>query len=368
MRSALWLAFRELIDRKVPFAVAVVAIAAAVAICASTDLVSRSRQVAVSAELDHMGPGLRVLPAGVSTSDLSRFEMGPKYIPPQRAAELVHELSPWTRAVEGRLLMSRHVGRERTPVIGVAPDEVVSPFKALHGLEEGKAVLGAELARRLDKGKGDALRFDARELQVHGVLPSTATAEDLALFLTREELQELAGLPGMLNEIRLYPLDSDARQKSADYLELRFPYLKVVVPDRDDAVRPEAERSLGEHRWILYLLTAMIATFGVLVWAHLNASERQVEMATIVAIGGSSHTILGVLGVRAAIVALAGGILGSGIGAAIALGQDFDSARHVVWSWNLVLWPVAAIVLSIMGALPVTLFSAKREHVHVLQQ
>ncbi len=369
MNATIWLAWRELVNRKWRFGAAIGAVAAAVAICAAAEFVSRARESAVAAEINHMGPDLRVVPAGLTYENLARFEMGTTYLSSRSAANVRRELTRWVRAAESRLLITDIVEGSQSPLIGFDPLEVVSPFQILHNLKEGQVVLGSALAKRTGKKAGDRIRLGVTNLRIAGVLPATAKGEDLALFLSLPLLQKLASRQDMVNEIRLYPVSSDARQKAMTYLGSHHPDLKVIATLENDDTKQSLQRSLGKHRWILYLVTALIAAFCMLVWMLLNAGERQVEMATLIAVGGSSLMVFSVLALRSLIVALLGAVLGYAVGVAVALAQDFEAARGVVWAWDLLLaWPVFVVLLSAVGSLPAAIYSVFRRHVPVLQQ
>ncbi len=369
MRVTIWLAWRELVDRKVSFVLAVGAMAVVVALCAATELVFRARGVAVSAEMDQMGPGLRLVPAGVTASDLARLNVGTRFLGAQSTAKISRDLAPWIRTAEARLLLVQEVQGQRVAVVGVEPEAAVAHAGMLRALDDTLAILGAQLAVKLNLRQGDPMRLMGSDFRVAAVLPSTATADDLAAFIPLRKLQKLAGVGDVVSEIRLYPLPGHSLEKARGYLRTQHPNLKVIVPDRDDAVRQDIDQSLEKHRWIIYLAMASIAAFSVLIWAHLNAGDRRVEMATLVAVGGSGLTVFTVLALRAAIVGLAGALVGYLTAVVFALLQDYHSALPIVISLTFVATLVAgAVAFSVIGALPVSLVSALHEHVAELQE
>jgi ABC-type lipoprotein release transport system permease subunit len=369
MRASLWIAWRELLDRKASFVMAVAAMALVVALCAATELVSRAREVAVSAEMDQMGPGIRLVPAGVTASDLARFNVGTRFLKAEIVAQLGRDLTHWIRATEVRLLLVQEVRGLRTALVGVEPRTVVTHADLLRNLGNGQIVIGIQLADRLSLREGSMMRLRGSEFRVAAVLPSTATTDDLAVFMPLRNLQELTGVGNVVNEIRLYPLPGNSLEKARAFLKSQRPDLKVIVPDRDDAARLDIDQSLQQHRWAVYLVMAGITAFCVLIWAHLNAGERRVEMATIVAVGGSGLSIFAILALRASIVGLVGALLGYLAAAVFTLLQDYQSVVAVVFSGYFLATLVAgAVSLSVIGALPVSLASALREHVRALQE
>jgi ABC-type lipoprotein release transport system permease subunit len=368
VRAAAWIAWRELANRPLSMLVAVATISVAVAVCAATELVHRSREVAVSAQVDFMGPGLRLIPGGRTSRDLVRFELGPETFPAETALQLRREFSDSVRATEGRLLLRGTVEGVDVPLLGLDPAVAVSSVSDLRELTPGNVVLGGELARKLGKARGARLSVKGAEFNVAGILPSTASVEDLALILTLADLRAMSGSGKVINELRVYPLPGVAPAELAPKIRESFPGLAVTLPDNDDVTRTEVDKSLSGLRWIVYSVTALVAAFCVLVWSNLNASERRVEMATLVAIGGSAWTVFMTLALRVCIIAVAGALLGNAVAVAIALAQDFSAARSVVWSsQHLLVWPAASALVGVLGALPITLRSAMREHVRDLQ-
>lgn len=369
MTAAFWLAWRELTNRKSSFITGVAMVAVAMALCTAVELVLRARESAVSAEIDHMGPALRLIPAGQTARDLARFDLGSNYLTKYEAAKIGREISSWIRAMEGRLLLNEPLEGKKTLIAGIDPDEVVSPFEVLGRLGDNDAALGVNLAQRLGKKRGDKISFKGSGFRVAAVLPETAGPEDLALFLPIHRLWSLAGLPHVVNEIRLFPRSGAFIEKIISRLGSEHPQISIINTYRGDTAEHEIGISLREHRWVLYMITSAVIAFCVLIWSYLNASERSVEMATVVAIGGTGRVVLFMLVIRAAIVGIAGSLLGYFAGAAFVLAQDFNSALSVVWSWKLFLaMSGGVLVLSILGALPISIFSAFREHVAALQE
>jgi ABC-type antimicrobial peptide transport system permease subunit len=368
MKLALWLAWREFTTDRRSSVLAIVAMALAVGICVITELTYRARETAVSTAIDSMGSSLFLIPSGKTSKDLARFELGSNYLPAQVAEDVKSELSASIRAAEGRLLLKRVLEGVSTPIVGIATRDAVSPFPVLNRLSKGRAVLGQGLAKRLDKTEGDQIRLGSLVLQVSGVLSSMASGEDFAMFVSLHELQNHVGLADEVNAISLFPFPGESRSHVVRELGSRSADFTLIVQDNDDAAREDMDQSLSEHRWVIYVLTSLVAAFCVLMWSNLNASERKVEMATMVAIGGPGWMVFLVLALRAGFVALGGALLGNAVAIGVAFARDPGSAGATLSSWGvLVVWPIASVLLGVAGALPISILSATREHVRILQ-
>lgn len=369
MRFTFWIAWRELTARKLTLVVAVASIAIAVAICAATELITQAREVAVSSEMDSMGPGLRVVPAGVTASDLAQMKFGNRFLNAQLVDQVIDDLSPWIRAVEARLMLVEEVQGQRAIVVGLDPGSAVGHAELLGNLSDNEVVVGIQLAERLGLRKGHSLSLMKTSFKVAAVLPSSATTDDLALFVSLREIQRLAGVGEVVSELRLYPLPGSSLEKASAFLRSHFSNVKVIVPDRDSEARQGIDQSLQQHRWVLYLGMACVAGIIILIWAHFNAGERRVELATMVAVGGSGLTVFSILAFRAAIVGLLGAVLGYAVAAIIALSQDYHSALPIVFSGTFLGSLITGtVMISVLGAMPASLMSALRQHVTVLQE
>ena len=369
MKATFWLARRELSNRTFSFITAVALIAVATALCSATELLSRAREASVGAQIDRMGPALRLIPHGQTYLDLVRFEMNGHFFPENSIRQIREELHSLVRAVEGRLLRKEYIEGVETHIIGFDPDSMVSHAKVLAQLDETQVALGTGLAQKLGRKRGDRIQLKGSEFRVAAILPERGDTEDFALFLPLGRLQSISRVFDVINEVRVFPRSGGALQDIGKYLESNHPEIHVINTYRGEAAEEDVGDSLKRHQWVIYLITAIFTALCVSVWSYLNASERQLEISTIVAIGGTRVTVLVTLLIRAVLVGALGTLLGYAAGTSIALAQDINFAQNVVWSWTLFLAMLGGVVsLSIMGALPAAILSAFRQPVRVLQE
>jgi hypothetical protein len=336
-------------------------IAALAATVMAMELVARAREEAVAAQIDAMGPALTVVPQGLSPGALARYELGERGLPGGVEEAVRAALGAELRSIERRLVVHREVAGARVAVVGIEASAPSAPAQ-----EPGSAILGAELARRL--GDAPSVVVDGRELRVKGVLPSTASAEDVALFLPLAEAQALAGVGGV-NELRLFLRAGVSPREAETRLARASLGVAVIRSDRGEVADREAHESLSRHRGVGYAVMGAVAALCLLIAAHLDASERRVELATLVAIGASRWTVLGALLLRSSIVAASGAAIGAALGAALAAMQDPAAAAALARAWSLGLATVgAALVVGIVAATPTALVALARDPVRELQE
>jgi putative ABC transport system permease protein len=360
-RSALWLTARDLATRPARVALAAAVIAAIVAAATALELVARGREDAIAARIDEMGPALTVVPPGVGAGALARHVLGDGLLPADAARRVGAALGGDLRAVEARLVVASELEGRPVSMIGIDAREA-----ARSGPAPGTAALGAELARRL--GGPRSIRIGERELPVSGVRPSAGDAEDLAVFLPLAEAQAIAGVTGV-NALRVYLRAGVAPARAEAALRGAALGGAVVRTDRGEVADGGAQAALARHRLAAYAAMAVVAALCLLIAAHLDAAERRVELATLIAIGASRRTVLGTLLSRAAAVAATGAILGVALGVVIAAGQDGTALSALARAW-----PVAgatfaaALALGVAAAAPTAIAAATRDPVRELQE
>lgn len=360
LRSGAWLAAHELRVRwpRVLLAAAVVAMLSGAAV--TMELLARAREEAIAARIDAMGPPLSVVPAGTTAEALGRYELGAARLPPRSADEVASALGSLARRVEPRLLAGVAVQGRRVPLVGL-------PRAAWPAdLTEGAGLIaGAELGRLLPVGS--PIPLGATVVQVTRVAQPAGSIDDTALFAPLAAVQRLDGGTAV-NELRVYLRAGVAPERARSRLQGAVAGATVVVHDRGAVAGHEAQDSLAAHRAAAYAMLAGVALLALLIAAQLDAAERRVELATLVAIGAPSSGILSALVLRTAVTAAAGAALGATGGVVAAALQD--PAVSSAWMrW----WPVgcaavaAGVAVSVLASAGVGLAALLRDPVADLQ-
>lgn len=369
MSPVFWLALRELLGRRLGSGIAVVVIALSTAFLAGLEFLGRTREAAVSAEMDRSGPALRLIPQGRTARDLARFDLQDAPFRAEDARQLRGELKRWVAAIEGRLLLKVPFGKGLVPVIGIEPDASISPLTESRALAADAVLVGSEAAGQFVVSQGAQLKIHGNSYTVAGILPQTGSAEDSALFMRIDALQGMFGLPGAMNELRVFPAPGADIEAVAAYIAAQHPNMSVLDTGRGEAAERSINAALRESRGVLYLIIGLIIAASVLMWSYLNGSERKVEMATVAALGASAWTVVSMIVTRGALLGFGGAVLGFGVGIIIALAQDVESAMRVLPSLDLGFAVVGfATVLSAVGSAPVAAFVGLRDPVCVLQE
>jgi hypothetical protein len=357
MPGAAWLLSRELRGRWRSIAVLTSLVAVLAGAGAALDLLGRARDEAVAAGIDAMGPALTIVPPEIGPDELARGVLGDGRLQASVIERVPEVVGSDLRAAEPRLVGTRTVAGLSVPVIGSAAWTV----------RDG-VLVGAELARRLEGAS--ELTLDGHRLRVQGVRPPQGDVEDFAVLVPLSTLDQLWGSAGAVNVLRLYlragvsALEVE-RRLSAAGLEAR-----VVRHDRGEVAGHDLQAALTRYgsaaRIALFLATALCLLAG----AHLDASERRSDLATLLALGAPRSTIAGALVSRSALVASVGASLGVGAAFAIAAAQDGSGGAAALGRYWLAGATTVAVStgLAVLAASPTAASVASRDPVGALQE
>lgn len=353
MSIAAWLAGRELLARPSRAAVAAAVVASVVALGAGVELLARSREVAAGARIDGMGPALRIVPSGVGGSALARLDFGDSLLPADVARRVTETLGHDLRDLRPRRIIAQRLGGRLVPFVG-------------DGTVRGEAVeLGSALGGQLQGAS--ILRVGGRVLEVRSVREPAGNAEDAAAHVSLETAQAVAGTG--FNELHLFlragvrPADALARLERASL------GARALSASRGEPADEGIQGALARARRLAQGVLAIIVVLGLAVAAHLDAAERRVEAATLVAIGAIPGTVLRTLVGRSLTIGAFGGLIGTAVGAAVALWTEPALTQTLRASWPaLALAPLVTALLGALAAGPVATAMALRDPVAALQE
>jgi len=368
MSSAFWLSFRELTKRPLGTAIAVSVITLAVAFAAGLELVARAREAAVAADLDNIGPAIRIIPHGKTSRDLARFDLKEPSFSDVDIRRLRSEYRSFVSSIEGRLSLKVSYGGRLIPVVGILPESVITPFDIFRNLKDDQALIGSELASTLGIGRGETLHLKGQSIKVLAALPPMASQDDSAVFVHITRLQQMFNLSNVFNELRIYPTPGANVDELADLIAAGHASMTALTADRGKTAEQSMQASLRDHRRVLYIVTGVVIAISVLIWSYMNGIERRLELATLVAVGGSAWTVVSMILMRGTLLGVSGAILGFLAGVAISFGQDAGSTMRILPAIDLLGITIATTtILSAVGAVPAAALAAIQDPARTLQ-
>ncbi|MBL9135724.1 MAG: hypothetical protein JNK85_07645 [Verrucomicrobiales bacterium] len=269
-----------------------------------------------------------------------------------------------TPALEGRLAL----GDREFLLTGVG-DSVVGPGEAKQPMgfkiARGHVYLGSTVAQHLKAKRGSTLPLKTRDFNVERVLAESGTEEDVRIFTSLADAQELLGHPGRINEIKAIDClcltaDKDPLAQLRAALEKALPEAKVLqLRTMADARARQRQMTERYARFAVPVVLIVAAVWlGLLAW--LNVRDRQAEVGLWRALGHGSTRIAGLFLGKALLLGIAGALVGYAIGTTVALRYGAElfqvtakslAAEPSLLLWALVLAPGFSAVASLLPAL-----------------
>ena len=244
--------------------------------------------------------------------------------------------------VAPKLLDAASVSGQNVLVAGVRfPDELRLKqwWHVAEGMEPSApddALVGSRLSLTLGLRPGDRVEIQGHSFGVVGVLAENGSQDDDILFVDLTTAQQVINKPGSISLAEVAalctacPVEDMVEQISGVLPQARVTALRQAVKLRMDTV--------GQLERFALVVSAVVVAIGSLVvlTTMLGAvAERRQEIGLFRALGFRQRHVMRIILSEAALVSVAGGLLGwlSGMGAAVLLAPRLSSVTTpVIWN------------------------------------
>jgi putative ABC transport system permease protein len=367
------MAWAGLTRRKGRFGFMLAALVLAIATVVALVSLARAMRAEVSDELDRFGANIVVTPKSRAL-DLAYGAVAVGALTVD-AGELRSEDAPRIRTIAHH----RNVSAVAPKLIGTATVDHASVllmgvrFKQEHGIkgwwhitgalpvQADEVLLGAEAARSLGKGPGDAVTIGGRRLHVSGTLGASGTLDDQAVLADLGFVQDTLGKPGALSAIEVSALCRGCPiEDIVNQIAAALPHARVAPIRQAVAARERAVEQFTRFAYAVSIIVLLVGALVVLTTMMAAVTERTREIGVLRAIGFRRRQIVVVLMLESACVTAAGGIGGWIAGALTAryAGPALGQLSGAV-TVDLRLAPIA-IALAVVVGLAGTWYPARR--------
>jgi hypothetical protein len=419
------LVFREILHRKLSFLLGVISISVAVAGLVAALAVlqkhdARTGQILAAKEAEtqqqmakleddyrkvmlKLGFNVLILPKEQNLGDLYADDFASKYMPEEYA----------TRLAKSRVATINHVlpslqqkvkwpEFDRTVLLmGVRGEVYVQSAQQkplLEAVKPGTMILGRELANNLALKVGNKTKLMGREFTVAKVNSARGNKDDITVWISLSEAQELLDKHGLINGI----LALDCTCDTVDRLGRIRPEIASILPDtqvieyasqsltraearqraadeaqasiqreKEGRDKLRAERAALAAELVPGLMLASGIWIGLLALA--NVRDRRGEIGILRALGMSGQSILIIFLSKAIIMGLAGGCLGYLAGRMTGvMWHDVPGAPPIPMPFSdlklLVLMLVAAPLLAALASWLPAMHAAQQDPAGVLRE
>jgi putative ABC transport system permease protein len=279
----------------------------------------------------------------------------------------------------------------------------------LEAVSPGEIVLGYEVHQQLNIQPRDKVTLLGREFLVARVHPQRGTSDDVTVWISLAEAQELLGMQNLVHGILALECEcaGDRIAQIRSELQAILPGTQIVERYSQALARAEARtqakttaeqalqqakadgaaalqretdarRAIESQHASLASLLVPVVVVAAAVWvgllALLNVRQRREEIGILRAIGVSTRGVLGIFLGKALLLGLLGAAAGIGLGLAFAAARESGASVALaavvesppVW-WTLVLAPVVAPLMAAVASWLPAMQAAHHDPALVLQ-
>ncbi len=243
------------------------------------------------------------------------------------------------------------------------------PAKLKDALTADSIVVSDDLVVRMDLSTGSTVRLGGQEFRVSGVVKSEPDRMTGALNIGPRVMISHAGLErtGLMqfgsraSQRLLFKAPEPRFNLEAMKTDLRKSFTDARVVTAREA-HPAIERALDRSTTFLSLVSLIaliVGALGVATSVHAHLQQRLDTIAIMKCLGARSSQIIGIYTIQTGLLALAGGLAGVGVGAAVQLlfplllRRYFNFEAGVHWSPAFALEGIATgLLVTLLFTLP----------------
>jgi putative ABC transport system permease protein len=318
-----WMSLRSIPSRYLSSLVIVVGIALVVGVLVAMLSMSRGFEHTLKGTGDN---NRALILSGGTNAEISSY-MGPDAVP------LLRELAGIKRDAAGKPLASAEIVvitelKRNGGDVNVALRGIEAPGMALRPevkLVEGRLfkpglreVIAGRAAARQFSGVtvGSKLEFRASEWTVVGIFDSNGDAHETELWTDADTARSAFGRPGASSVLALMDQPGKPGVDAIKAAVAANPQLQVDVAGERDYYNAQSEQTtqgINVFTLAVTIIMAFGAVFGALNTMYSAVAARQIEIATLRAIGFAGLPVLASVLAEAVSLALLGGLIGAGI-------------------------------------------------------
>ncbi len=181
---------------------------------------------------------------------------------------------------------------------------------------KSEVILGEVLARNLSKGVGDKLEMQGSTYTVTGIFQAGSALEAGAVIMPLDQMQELSSTQGKVTgfHVRLKPAPTG--ESPEQYLKRSEAEIEQALPGLN--AQPASERASSNQfvelahavAWGTSCIALLMGILGIANTMAMSVFERTREIGILRAIGWKSWRVVLLIQMEAAVLGLAGGVLG----------------------------------------------------------
>lgn len=369
------LIYKEILYRKLNFFLTFLAICLAVAFFVSFFTANEASKRETIRLTRDMGFNLRIIPKETDMNNFWLEGYSDFYMP----EEYVNRFWQFKNFSFAHLTATLHKtitwNGKKVILTGVAPEIEPSgkeKTSMIFKIDSGTVYIGYELAKFMNLNRGDIIKVLDRDFAIAKTLSETGSTNDIRIYGTLSEFQELMMMEGLVNEIMALnclcfsPDGNDYLKIIREQLSQVLPEAKVIMNTTIANAREKQRHMLEQYFAIITIFVIILIALWIGVLVMINVRERLTEIGVLNAIGHGWSEIAGLFLGKALLIGLISALIGFilGTGLALKFGPDIFkvTAGTIKPIFGLLGWSLlVAPVFSALSALIPTMIAVSKD-------
>jgi len=360
------LIYKEILFRKLNFLLTFLAISLAVAFFVSfftTNEASKRETIRLTRD---MGFNLRIIP---KETDMNNFWLKgySEFYMPEEYVNRFWEFKNFSFAHLTATLHKTIIWNGKEIILtGIAPEIEPSgkeKTSMAFMIDTGMVYVGYELAKFMDLEHGATIKILDKNFVITKTLSETGSSDDIRIYGTLSEFQDLLLMEGLVNEIMalnclcLSPDDDNYLKTIREQLTRVLPEAKVIMNTTIANAREKQRHMLEQYFAVITIFVIILIALWIGVLVMINVRERITEIGILNAMGHGWTEIVGLFLGKALLIgvlsAATGFILGTGL--ALKFGPDIFKITagtikpiYELLFWSLLVAPLFSAFLALI--------------------
>jgi len=360
------LIYKEILYNKLNFFLTLLAISLAVAFFVSFFTANEASKRETIRLTRDMGFNLRIIP---KETDMNNFWTTgySNYTIPQ---EYINRFWDFKNFSFAHLTATLHKmitwHGEKVVLTGIAPEIEPSgknKTPMIFTIEPGTVYIGYELAKDMNLKQEDRIEILGKEFIVTKTLSETGSTDDIRIYGTLSEIQELLGMEGLINEIMalnclcLLPDGNENLVIIREQLAQVLPEAKVIMNTTIASARERQRYMLEKYFAVITIFVIILISIWIGILVMINVRDRLVEIGILNAIGHGWVNIAGLFVWKVFFIGLASAVVGFILGTVLAVkfGSDIfkvtsDLLKPIygLLGWSMLFAPLFSSLISLL--------------------
>jgi ABC-type lipoprotein release transport system permease subunit len=314
-----------------------------------------------------MGFNVRIIP---KETDMGTFyQKG--FSPHTFSEDVIHRLAAQEDISYNHLVatLQRELVLDNMPVIVAGlSGELFPPGrkkpKMIHPIQLKTTHVGYQIAKQLSIQSGDTIQLSGQDFLVARIMPEKSSIDDVRIFTTLVDAQQIFKLEGQINEIKAIDClcltaDEDPQAILRQELSKIIPEAQTYLVSEIADARAKQRRMVERYTRFLVPLFVLLCSFILAVLISVNTGQRRSEVGLLRALGYKGWPIGFLFLGRSAVLGLVGAVVGYFAGTRIAIWfgvKIFQVTAHnlktmpVLLLWSILITPVFTAIISFIPA------------------